>query len=77
MARTDDVERQALRRTSRKLRRQRPEIKAVADAKPADLTAQQQRQAIVLLASAVLTLNQRLNLLTGDTDADDRTDPGD
>jgi hypothetical protein len=77
MARTDATERQALRRTSRKLRRLRGDLRTLAASRPVDLTAAQQRQAIVLLADAVLVLNQRLNLLAGDTDADDRTDPGD
>jgi hypothetical protein len=77
MPRTNDEERQALRRTSRKLRRLRGDLRTVAATRPADLTAAQQRQAIVLLADAVLVLTQRINLLAGDTDADDRTDPGD
>jgi len=77
MARTPDTERQTLRRTSRKLRRLRSDLRTVAGATPANLTAAQQRQAIVLLAEAVVLLAQRLNLLTGDVDDTDRTDPGD
>jgi hypothetical protein len=77
MPRTPDTDRQTLRRTSRKLRRLRADLRTLANARPADLTAAQQRQAVVLLADAVLVLTQRLNLLTGDVDADDKTDPGD
>jgi hypothetical protein len=77
MPRTPDTDRQTLRRTSRKLRRLRGDLRTVANARPADLTAAQQRQAVVLLADAVLVLTQRINLLTGDVDADDKTDPGD
>ena len=77
MPRTPDADRQVLRRTSRKLRRLRADLVAVRDTQPANLTAQQQRRAIVDLAAAVVLLNQRLNLLTGDVDADDSVDPGD
>ena len=77
MARTPDADRLVLRRTSRKLRRLRADLVAVRDTPAANLTAQQQRRAIVDLAAAVVLLNQRLNLLTGDTDADDSVDPGD
>ena len=77
MPRTPDTDRQTMRRTSRKLRRLRGDLRTVAATRPADLTAAQQRQAVVLLADAILAINQRINLLTGDVDADDKTDPGD
>ena len=72
MTRTDATERQALRRTSRKLRRLRGDLRTLANARPADLTAAQQRQAIVLLADEGWTISsterlQRLGMPRGGT----------